>query len=74
MREHVQRLGRILRKGEGKLALLYEVVAADTAEEGTSRRRKGEGRPPTDKQLRPQSKPLFDTTDKIDAPLAFDDL
>ncbi len=74
MREHVQRLGRILRKGEGKLALLYEVVAADTSEEGTSRRRKGEGRPPTDKQLRPQSKPLFDTTDKIDAPLAFDDL
>ena len=43
-REYIQRLGRILRKGKDptKLALLYEVVAEDTSEEGVSRRRKGE--------------------------------
>ncbi len=39
-REYVQRLGRILRRGEGKLALLYEVIAEDTSEEGVSRRRR----------------------------------
>ncbi|MBW4670080.1 MAG: DEAD/DEAH box helicase family protein [Cyanomargarita calcarea GSE-NOS-MK-12-04C] len=45
-REYTQRLGRILRKGnqENKLAILYEVVAADTSEEGTSARRRGEER------------------------------
>ena len=41
-REYIQRLGRILRRGEGKLALLYEVVAEDTSEEGVSKRRRGE--------------------------------
>lgn len=40
VREHVQRLGRILRPKEGKQAVLYEVVAADTAEINTSRRRR----------------------------------
>lgn len=40
VREHVQRLGRILRKQEGKRALLYEVVAEDTAEEYVSSRRR----------------------------------
>lgn len=39
-REYVQRLGRILRKGEGKLALLYEVIAENTAEENVSKRRR----------------------------------
>lgn len=77
MREHVQRLGRILRKGEGKLALLYEVVAADTSEEGTSRRRRGEDRP-TNPQFtsrsRPDSQPLFDAIASDDAPLSFEDL
>ena len=38
-REHVQRLGRILRKLPGKEAVLYEVVTADTTEEQISRRR-----------------------------------
>lgn len=40
-REYVQRLGRILRKGSdaSKLALLYEVIAEETTEEGTARRR-----------------------------------
>ena len=41
-REYIQRLGRILRKGEGKLAVLYEVVAENTSEENVSKRRKGE--------------------------------
>ncbi len=41
-REYVQRLGRVLRKGdESKLALMYEVIAEDTSEEGTSARRRG---------------------------------
>jgi superfamily II DNA or RNA helicase len=40
VREHVQRLGRILRKREGKRAVLYELVTAQTAEEHTSERRR----------------------------------
>ncbi|MGH9900613.1 MAG: DEAD/DEAH box helicase [Pyrinomonadaceae bacterium] len=38
-REHIQRLGRILRKQPDKEAVLYEVVTADTTEEHISRRR-----------------------------------
>ena len=38
-REHIQRLGRILRKQPGKEATLYEVIASDTTEEGISERR-----------------------------------
>lgn len=48
-REYVQRLGRVLRKGKDKdkFAVLYEVVAEDTSEEGTSVRRRGlENEPP----------------------------
>ncbi|HEV7902901.1 MAG TPA: helicase-related protein, partial [Pyrinomonadaceae bacterium] len=41
-REHIQRLGRILRKLPDKEATLYEVVTLDTTEEGISRRRGGE--------------------------------
>jgi superfamily II DNA or RNA helicase len=42
-REYIQRLGRVLRKGKShnKQAILYEVVAEDTSEEGTSARRRG---------------------------------
>jgi superfamily II DNA or RNA helicase len=40
VREHVQRLGRILRKSPGKRALLYEVCSAQTAESGISERRR----------------------------------
>jgi len=39
-REYKQRLGRILRKKEGKLAILYEIVSKGTTEIGISRRRK----------------------------------
>lgn len=40
VREHVQRLGRILRRREGKQAVLYELVVAETSEERTSARRR----------------------------------
>jgi superfamily II DNA or RNA helicase len=40
VRQHVQRLGRLLRKQENKQALLYEVVTRGTAEEFTSDRRR----------------------------------
>ena len=40
VREHVQRLGRILRKSGTKEATLYEVVTRGTAEEYTSTRRR----------------------------------
>ncbi len=40
VREHVQRLGRILRPGNGKQAVLYEIISAGTSEERTSARRR----------------------------------
>lgn len=40
VREHVQRLGRILRKKEGKRAILYELVTAETSETFTSDQRR----------------------------------
>ena len=40
VREHVQRLGRVLRKREGKRAVLYELVSAGTNEEWTSQKRR----------------------------------
>lgn len=40
VREHVQRLGRILRRREGKQARLYELVVEETVEERTSERRR----------------------------------
>ena len=40
VREHVQRLGRILRKRKDKRAVLYEIVAADTAEVRVSAKRR----------------------------------
>lgn len=40
VREHVQRLGRILRKGESKRALLYEVISKSTGETSTHERRR----------------------------------
>ena len=43
VREHVQRLGRILRRAEGKQAVLYEVISASTAEEWVSQRRREHG-------------------------------
>ncbi|WYL96920.1 MAG: DEAD/DEAH box helicase family protein [Gloeotrichia echinulata IR180] len=56
-REYIQRLGRVLRKGniENKQAILYEVVAEDTSEEGTSARRRGEQKS-NEMQRRPERK------------------
>ncbi|MEQ8766781.1 MAG: DEAD/DEAH box helicase family protein [Planctomycetota bacterium] len=40
VREHVQRLGRILRRRAGKMARLYEIVTRGTGEEYTSEKRR----------------------------------
>lgn len=40
VREHVQRLGRVLRRREGKQAILYELVSTGTNEAYTSERRR----------------------------------
>ncbi|MDD5596836.1 MAG: DEAD/DEAH box helicase [Victivallaceae bacterium] len=40
IREHVQRLGRILRAGDNKQAILYELISAGTSEEHISNRRR----------------------------------
>ena len=40
IREHVQRLGRILRHQPGKRAVLYEVVSKDTNEQFVNQRRR----------------------------------
>ncbi len=54
-REYIQRLGRVLRKGQGnKRAVLYEVVAEETTEEQVSRRRRTPSkaeRPASSRQL-----------------------
>lgn len=40
VREHVQRLGRVLRKQDDKRAIMYELVTAQTSESYTSERRR----------------------------------
>lgn len=40
VREHVQRLGRILRPGPDKRAVLYEIITANTVEQFVSERRR----------------------------------
>ncbi len=40
VREHVQRLGRILRKREGKQAVLYELISKQTSEQFVNTRRR----------------------------------
>ena len=44
-REHIQRLGRILRKAQGKKAVLYEVITEGTTEERVSQQRRGQWQP-----------------------------
>lgn len=59
-REYIQRLGRILRKGSGqKQAILYEVIAEETTEEGMARRRRTQTstRPTGQLELLPSQKP-----------------
>jgi superfamily II DNA or RNA helicase len=43
VREHVQRLGRVLRRKEGKRAVFYELVTTETGEVFTSHRRRDHG-------------------------------
>lgn len=70
-REHVQRLGRILRRAEGKLAILYEVIAENTAEEHVSQRRRQKIQ--TDDGLASPQDSLFTPIDSREI-LDFDDL
>lgn len=70
-REYIQRLGRILRRGEGKLALLYEVIAENTSEEGVSRRRRE--RPKTAEPSNAQGGLNFEQIDQGDS-VSFEDL
>jgi superfamily II DNA or RNA helicase len=58
-REYVQRLGRILRRREGKRAVLYEVVAGATSEEQVSRRRRQSTRISLDRQVDVGAPDLF---------------
>jgi superfamily II DNA or RNA helicase len=58
-REYVQRLGRILRHREGKLAVLYEVVAEATSEEQVSRRRRQAPRVNADRRSDEPAPDLF---------------
>jgi len=50
-REHIQRLGRILRKASGKKAVLYEVVTEGTSEERVSQQRRGEWNNPREARV-----------------------
>jgi superfamily II DNA or RNA helicase len=67
-REYIQRLGRILRRREGKRAVLYEVVAEATSEEQVSRRRR-QGPPVNAERQRDARAPELFTDDEGDAPL-----
>jgi len=62
-REHVQRLGRILRRREGKLAVLYEVVAEATSEEQVARRRRPGPPVSADRQIDERAPELFADTE-----------
>lgn len=63
MREYVQRLGRVLRKGNqgNKLAILYEVVTEDTSDERTSQRRRGENHSSPEKSVNQQLEMIPDS-------------
>ena len=57
-REYIQRLGRVLRKGNtvDKQAVLYEVITKDTSEERTSERRRGKREYSTNKPAKSKPK------------------
>lgn len=59
-REFVQRLGRILRKSEGKRAILYEVVTRNTQEERAAERRRGNVLASSDEEFSMRSKETKD--------------
>jgi superfamily II DNA or RNA helicase len=68
-REYVQRLGRILRRREGKLAVLYEVVAEATSEEQVARRRRPGPPVRADRQRDERAPELFADTE-AEAPVS----
>jgi superfamily II DNA or RNA helicase len=68
-REYVQRLGRILRRREGKQAVLYEVVAEATSEEQVSRRRRQDTRVSAARHIDGRAPDLF-ADDEGEAPVA----
>ena len=70
-REYIQRLGRVLRRGNdpGKQAILYEVISEDTSEERTSKRRRGQS---PDRNAKPRPRPLR-VVSKPDDPIPFYD-
>jgi superfamily II DNA or RNA helicase len=68
-REYVQRLGRILRRREGKLAVLYEVVAEATSEEQVARRRRP-GRPVRADRQRDERAPELFADTEAEAPVS----
>lgn len=57
-REYVQRLGRILRQRQGKLAILYEVIAEATSEEHTARRRRSKRHQPYHQLALPEAEAI----------------
>jgi superfamily II DNA or RNA helicase len=60
VREHVQRLGRVLRASPGKKAILYELVSEQTGETSVNERRKQHSayeRSHPGAQIRPQIRP-----------------
>ncbi|KPQ31280.1 MAG: Rad25-like DNA helicase [Phormidium sp. OSCR] len=61
-REYIQRLGRVLRRGNdpGKQAILYEVISENTSEERTSKRRRGESQ---DRNAKPRPLTLVSKPD-----------
>jgi superfamily II DNA or RNA helicase len=64
-REYIQRLGRVLRKGNGqKLARLYEVVAEETSEEYVSQRRRTHNASP--RQSQPAAAKRRDASDQLE--------
>jgi superfamily II DNA or RNA helicase len=67
-REYIQRLGRILRKGNlaNKQAILYEVIAEDTSEEGTSARRRGENHSQEEKPQKANLQVIYSSEKKRD--------
>ncbi|MFO5491403.1 MAG: DEAD/DEAH box helicase [Cuspidothrix sp.] len=67
-REYIQRLGRVLRKGNiaNKQAILYEVIAEDTSEEGTSARRRGENKTPEEKPKKGNLQVIYSSEKKSD--------
>ena len=67
-REYIQRLGRILRKGnlENKQAILYEVIAEDTSEEKTSARRRGENNSQEEKPQKANLQVIYSSEKKSD--------